>query len=400
MPIADYDRKNPQLLKRIEDAEEITQGNKKNLQDFARELKVQDYSKARIYKLLQHLKKIAENIDFEFEEATEEDIKEAVAWIKDRDLADSTKRDYKVVLKRFYKWIGNGEYPKCVSWINTTSKQKNGSLPEDMLTEEDIQELIDHAQHPRDKALISLLWETGARIGELIDLKVGSFEDHKHGFKVVISGKTGPRRLLLISSVPHVKNWLNSHPHGDDSEAWLWVNVGNTNFGAKMQYRSVLKMLKETKRKSDVDKPVNPHAFRHSRATYLANQFTESQLCEWMGWVQGSDQAQTYVHLSGRDMDSSYARLHGIEEETEDTTSKLAPSNCPRCGEEVPPNADFCHNCAFALSRESFKEVEKTEEELSKKTEELEESVSKKFIEEIANNPELKKLFKEAMKED
>jgi len=49
-----------------------------------------------------------------------------------------------------------------------------------------------------------MLWETGARIGELIKLRVGSLEDHKYGMKVVVSGKTGARRLILIESVPYI----------------------------------------------------------------------------------------------------------------------------------------------------------------------------------------------------
>ncbi|KXA90543.1 hypothetical protein AKJ40_01415 [candidate division MSBL1 archaeon SCGC-AAA259M10] len=48
-------------------------------------------------------------------------------------------------------------------------------------------------------------------------------------------------------------------------------------------------MLNRVAEKADIDKPVNPHHFRHSRATFLANRLTESQMCEWFGWVQGSD---------------------------------------------------------------------------------------------------------------
>ncbi len=84
-----------------------------------------------------------------------------------------------------------------------------------------------------------------------------------------------------------------------------------------MQYRTITKQLNKTAGRTGIDKPMNPHHFRHSRATYLASRFTESQLCEWFGWVQGSDRPQDYVHMSGRDIDGDYARLHGIEDEEE-----------------------------------------------------------------------------------
>ncbi len=380
MPSLDYDVRIPQLLSSIEESEMIKNENKEYLKDFYRDLKVMDYSDARIYKLLSHLKKIGEEIDFVFDEASEDNIKDVVIWIKDRDLADTTKRDYRVVLKRFYKWI-NGEnngYPECVSWIKTTNKKQNGSLPENMLTEEDIKALLKSTNHPRDRAFISMLWETGARIGELMDLEVGSLEDHRHGLKVVINGKTGPRRILLISSVPHINSWINSHPDSENSKAPLWVNIGNTNFGSEMRYRTILKMLKTTMEKAGIDKPSNPHHFRHSRATYLASKFTEAQMNEWFGWVQGSDQPQRYVHLSGRDMDSSYARIHGIEDEETSEESTLAPEECPRCGNSVPPDAKFCYKCGMALSIEASEEIE-----------EQEEMVTEKFTEMVKEDPEV-----------
>jgi len=103
-----------------------------------------------------------------------------------------------------------------------------------------------------------------------------------------------------------------------------------------MKYRAIRKTLSEIFKRAGVDKPSNPHHFRHSRATFLASKFTESQLCEWFGWVQGSDRPATYVHMSGRDIDADYARLHGIEDEGNPKESKLSPRDCPRCGEERP----------------------------------------------------------------
>lgn len=363
MPVDDYESRVEDVVRRIEEAD-ISVQNRELLWKFKRDLEVRDYSKARIYKLLTCLKIIAEHIDYNFEGATEEDIKSTIAWVNRRDLSDATKTDYRIILKMFYKWLNGGEYPDKVKWISTTVKRSNDTLPQDVLTEEDVEKLIQAATNTRDKALVSLLWETGARIGELIDLGVGAFEDHKHGKKVVIQGKTGSRRIPLISSVPHIQAWLNNHPRADEDDAPLWVNLpsANRNPGKKMEYRTITKRLNLTAERAEIDKPVNPHHFRHSRATYLASRFTESQLCEWFGWVQGSDRPRDYVHMSGRDIDADYARLHGIEDEEEPEESRLAPEDCPRCGEKVAPNADFCHNCGQALNREAALGTQKKRE--------------------------------------
>ena len=82
-------------------------------------------------------------------------------------------------------------------------------------------------------------------------------------------------------------------------------------------------MLREVAQKAGIDKPINPHHFRHPRATDLAKKLTEAQLCQYMGWIQSSKEAATYVHLSGRDMDKAILTLHGLaEEETEEEHSK------------------------------------------------------------------------------
>ncbi len=396
MPTENYEKKLERAKDRLGD-KDILEDHKETILDFDKYLELNDYSDARRYKYLIRLPKLAKELDVPFEGAERENIEDVVLWIKRKDdISDRTKSDYKILLKRFYKWIGDGEYPECVNWLEIDHNKSNGKLPEEMLVEDDIDLLIENAKNPRDKALISLLWETGARIGELIDLTIGSIEDHKHGFKVVVDGKTGSRRIPLIESVPYLNQWLDKHPDRENKNAPLWVNIGDVNEGDEMNYPAIRKMLNSVSNRAGIDKPVNPHNFRHSRATYMATRFTEAQLCEWFGWVQGSDIPAKYTHLSGRDIDSDYARLHGIEEEENQKISKRIPDDCPRCGEKVPKEDNFCSRCGQALSQESFEKLEESEELIESKNKETKEKITEKFLEAIEDeHPELLEKYKE-----
>jgi integrase len=350
MPTMKYDKRVERILCKLDESKKLSEANRKTIKKFYRFLVMDNYSHARIDKYLNTLIKTAENIDFNFTKATKDDIENMVLWINTRkDVADITKSDYKKLLKRFYRWIGDGEYPKSIAWLNTSCKHKNGKLPEEMLTEEDVIKLVEAARYPRDRALIILLWETGARMGEIIDLCVGSFEDHKYGLKIVVDGKTGQRRIPLIDSVPYINAWLTTHPRRDDKNAPMWVNVGTRSNSNEMLYPTISKMLRVTAKRAKINKPVHPHHFRHSRATYLATRFTEAQLCQWFGWVMGSKVPGRYVHLSGRDIDIEYGRLHGIVEEDKPKESKLTPKNCPRCSFKVAPTLKFCGRCGMLL---------------------------------------------------
>ncbi len=365
MSTLDFEHKVEVLEKSIKEHDQISETNKELLLKMKRDFSLDGLSAAWQQNMLSRLKKMASMAEFNFDEANEDNLKDLIEKVQKRDISERTVVNYKGAIKRFYKWLNDGEYPELVEWINTTYNERNNTLPEDILTEDDIFELIDNAKTARDKAIIALLWESGARIGELIDLKVKDLRDHENGYQVVINGKTGSRRLPLISSVPYLNNWLNNHPNRE-RDSYLWSKIRDASGDDRISYRYLRKMLEKTKERSDIEKPVNPHHFRHSRATYLANRFTEAQLCEWFGWVQGSDVPAKYVHMSGRDIDGAYAQLHGKEKEEESDKSKMAPKDCPRCETSVEPNADFCYNCGQALSSEAIQQIREDKEEVSK----------------------------------
>ena len=96
-----------------------------------------------------------------------------------------------------------------------------------------------------------------------------------------------------------------------------------------------------------------------------------SQLKEIFGWVQSSDQAATYVHLSGRNVDDALLNLYGVKKEKpEEKESKLKPKECQRCGTVNAATSKFCNRCAAALD---LKAVMDLEQERSKWDNELSE---------------------------
>ena len=115
-------------------------------------------------------------------------------------------------------------------------------------------------------------------------------------------------------------------------------------------------MLRKLAEKARVK--INPHAFRHARATHLASKLTEAQMKELFGWVQSSDMASVYVHLSGRDVDNALLRLHGLTKDKEDKDRVMNLRICPRCGEKNDPVSNFCKRCASPLDSKVAIELE------------------------------------------
>ena len=361
MPTADFEGRLDRTIENIEESEEILERNKELILDYKQDQVLNGLSPATLLRNTQRLKIVAQEAEKSFDEMDKSDVKGLIVWVHDQDYTEETVDTYKTVIKAFWSWLkdaGRDETPAEVKWIQLSNGNGNGdTLPKDLLTKGDIENQVDAAKNPRDKAFIYLLYESGARIGELIDLTVGDIEDRKHGKKITIDGKTGARRLPLVESVPHLNNWLNKHPN-PEKDAPLWCKIQQGSADDQLGYRYIReKILKKNMERADIEKPSNPHHYRHSRASFLANEMTEAQLCEWFGWVQGSDVPSKYVHLSGRDIDNAYDQLHGLyEPDEEEQTPDVV--ECPRCQELNEPNAAFCMRCGFALDQETAAELE------------------------------------------
>lgn len=351
-----YKKRLEATLERIKVDPRISQKNKDAIFFFQENCYLEKISTGRILRYLFDLRHLAIWLGKDFEAATKEDIKGLIGRIErqtfkkrgiDVPYQESTKRDLRITIRKLYKWIRDSEeYPDEVKWIKSTGRKcERVRLPEDMLSEDDIEKLLNHSGNSRDRAFIAVLYESGCRIGEMLFLRIKHVRTDQYGAQLLVDGKTGYRRIRIISSAPYLMDWINRHPLKGDPEAPVWISKYNH----ILSYVALRNVLRKIARKAGVKKKMNFHNFRHSRATYLANHLTEAQMKEFFGWVQASEMASIYVHLSGRDVDNALLKVYGLQKEEESKESQMNPKKCQRCQEVNPFTNVACNRCGFPL---------------------------------------------------
>ena len=331
---------------------------------------------ARQEKYVRILRELGEKyVRGSFSSLDQKDIEAAISAIERSKLTDWTKYDYKLFLKTFMTWLGKADK---VSWIPLKKPKK---LPDEIITEHEVSAMVDAAENLRDKALIAMLYEGGFRVGELGSLTIKDISFDRYGAIAMVRGKTGMRRVRLIWSMPYIAQWLEMHPRRDDRDAPLWIKASDARMA--LSYDAIRMQLQKIAKRAGVHKRVNPHNFRHSRSTHLASKLTESQMEEYLGWVQGSKMPSIYVHMSGRDLDADLVRMYGIEPEEEYQKDELKTLQCPHCKTLNTIGARICINCRKPLAVEEVMEREEKAMEMFKD-----------FMDLIAEHPEMMEKFR------
>ncbi|MBI4896090.1 MAG: tyrosine-type recombinase/integrase [Candidatus Aenigmarchaeota archaeon] len=262
-----------------------------------------------------------------------------------------TKRDHWFMIKGFLKYVNSG----LTFDGYKLSRKKKQHLPEDILSEEEFQKVKESAQTFREKALISLLCESGCRAGEIVNLRVKDVVFDDFGAVIRVDGKTGQRRIRLIQSVPFLSIYLQEHRYREDPLAPLFYRI-DKHIKMSLSYVTINEIVKDCARRAGIKKRIFTHLFRHSRATHLAKHLTEQELKIYFGWVGDSKMAGTYVHLSGKDVEDKILQINGITPVNTTGNSLLKTKHCVRCTMTNDSAATYCSRCGMILDeKEAFK---------------------------------------------
>jgi len=304
----------------------------------------------------------------------------------------TVKLEYDTLRKFFRKTRGlelKFDFPK-------ERKQKYEIDPSQFLTDEEFERLLNTLKHPRDKALIMLLRETGARIGELLGLNI---EDVKfdQGFARlhIRQSKTAEREIVFVKAIPFVRAWLAVHPD-PKPENPLFINLRKkAGKYERMTYYATWLVLKRALKEAGIKKRVHPHMFRHLVATefmLLEKRGGISPVAteKYLGWVVGSQMRKRYEHVKQEEVNNQilYGKYGKIVKREEEEPKGL--KECPRCGRFVEAKFKYCPHCGQALE---FKEALELEEI---------KRVQAEFFKLLAENPqlfeELKRLVRKRLK--
>ncbi|GKZ14885.1 site-specific integrase [Haladaptatus sp. T7] len=183
----------------------------------------------------------------------------------DHGLAEGTLRNYRKALRKFFRYRDR-------DWsddIKIGVSPERTVDPNDLLTDEEIEDLLDAASHPRDKALVSLIADTGLRIGAIASLRIHDVDLTNRAGTVSINeeanvkGATGT--VPLTWSRGYVANWLDVHPRNDEEEAALFHKVRFVEDGedGAMSYQYLGRRIKWIADEAGIDRDrVNTHNFR------------------------------------------------------------------------------------------------------------------------------------------
>lgn len=272
---------------------DINQVDKDLIYDFENQMFADGLGIARIAKYLASLKALYKLQSWSVQRVTSREITALLARIERSDWMPWTKHDYKLALRKYLVFADRQELASLIRLPKVTS----GKLPEELITPEHIEELLQSARTTQDRVFIFSLWESGARIGELLSLRRKHVQFDHLGAVCIMDGKTGMRRVRLLESAPLLDEWISDRSFRPEDAIF------------PKTYRAYVKSLKTLSRRAGISKRIYPHLFRHSRATFLAGYLTEAQLCCYMGWTISSCMPRIYVHLNGHDLDAALTRV-------------------------------------------------------------------------------------------
>jgi len=271
-------------------------------------------------------------------------------------------------LKKFFRVMTDDNVPRWVQQLKLKSIE-TPVQPSDLLTKEELDQVLDACTCPRDRAFVSVLADGGMRVGALASCRIKNVAFGQYGAMIYLSKTsksnktTSSKGIPLTWSTGFLNQWIADHPIKDNPDAPLWTTE-NKNHEA-MSYKSLRMTLINIGKRAGIQKRLNPHSFRHLAVTsWIFDGLSEQEIKHRAGWSKGSTRMfNVYANFTDDQINDSIYEKYGLK--TEDRR-QVTLKKCPRCGNVLRPDDRFCSQCSLVLDSEGYKEVEKYDKILAK----------------------------------
>jgi len=307
-----------------------------HLDDFLLHLQTDNYSEETIYNYerdLEVFRDFLEEINTEFEKIDKKTILNYKAYLtsRDRKTPKNQKGKKKLVsysinrmlssLRSYLKYLIDMDYkpvisPDAVKLVRTERKHPQVA---------EFKELVKLIESPsklernkiialRNRAMLEMLFSTGMRISELVNLKKTQID--KTG-RIFIMGKGKKERFVYLTprAQKHLNNYLEVR--GETDSPYLFIPYRGKNAQKDKKRISPNYLQEKIKRYREllgINVPISAHSLRHGFATYLAEQGANPAAIQILLGHESLDTTTRYVHASDRYAEKTHRKFHPLKE--------------------------------------------------------------------------------------
>jgi len=244
---------------------------------------------------------------------TPEDVLAFIAYLRGLDLSANSVNRSLAAIRGFYRFLSK-ERKTLASPVDRLATGKTWMLLPNVLSIQDIDRLLaqpgmNSPAAMRDSAILEMLYATGLRVTELIELTVHGI-DWQAGF-VVVMGKGRKERVTPMSRTAYdllrryVEEARGALLKGRMSNS-LFVNKS----GGKFTRQGLWKLVKKYARAAGMEEKVHPHTFRHTYATHLLEGGADLRAVQVMLGHADIATTQIYMHITRDRLKSVHKRFH------------------------------------------------------------------------------------------
>ena len=211
-------------------------------------------------------------------------------------------------VKGFFKYLQKNHLINQSPFELISGPKTEKKLPES-LTPEQINRLLDFKPSSlieiRDLAIIELMYSSGLRVSETVNVDIQDFEENRDFLRVI--GKGSKTRLVPLGrfAISAINNWLEERKKITSDDGALFINKA----GGRLTTRSVQLRLKKLAVKQGLP-PINPHMLRHSFATHMLESSGDLRSIQELLGHSSLSTTQIYTNLDYQHLVKIYDKSH------------------------------------------------------------------------------------------
>ena len=237
--------------------------------------------------------------------------------------------------------------------------------PEDMLTPDEVSRVIQTARSPRDKSLLSMLYDGSNRPTELLRLKWSDIIQDEFGGYFVTDAKTDKERRIRLTNISlgYLDQWQKKHPDPSPNQ-YVFCTTNATEKGIRpMTIDNLQRLVRNIKRDTGIKK-LKPSIFRPTRITHDVSAGYELPYIMKKNWgTLKTKMVDLYTNIDNSYLDETALRHAGmkrVSDQKEKKTYKVEPPVCPTCQSVNLIGSQFCSKCMTPLNEQAQSTLEAT----------------------------------------